>query len=283
MDFFSLRQHRNSGSQLRFDCPKCGDTKGHLYVSPDLRSWICFKCDWRGRNVGHKKPVTDNPLELRANPFQTEERRPYRDPLIVENTSQRLVDYLEGRRLILPDTLLISLLYDKRLALKCHVIDSSHGSIFWNLRDCTGLLEQKVLFMNSNIKGVAKKSDCVLWSPLYQPRSNIVPVVCEGDFSAWSVYSKDDKYSYIGLATLGKTISTTQVRYLKRFKEIFYMPDADVPLHNVRKNLDLLKLTGQKIYIFDRLIYEGRTDDANDLSKRYGNKWFNRRMFKPVI
>jgi hypothetical protein len=44
--------------ELVFDCPYCGDTKGHLYVNLVKNAFYCFKCD-KGGGVSHL--IADNP------------------------------------------------------------------------------------------------------------------------------------------------------------------------------------------------------------------------------
>lgn len=46
---YSVPYKETSGSEVRFCCPKCGDTSYHLYYNPHRGLFNCFKCNYRGR------------------------------------------------------------------------------------------------------------------------------------------------------------------------------------------------------------------------------------------
>jgi uncharacterized protein (DUF927 family) len=58
-----LKYHRSNG-EVRVNCPRCGDTKEHLYINAETWLFHCKKCDWRGnrtlldQEIGGSKPAS---------------------------------------------------------------------------------------------------------------------------------------------------------------------------------------------------------------------------------
>jgi hypothetical protein len=43
--------YRRSQSEVYFNCPRCQDTKGHLYMNAETWLFQCKKCDWKGNRI----------------------------------------------------------------------------------------------------------------------------------------------------------------------------------------------------------------------------------------
>lgn len=291
MSFFPGKKYQTSGGQSRYDCHKCGDRKGRLYVNNKTGKFICFKCNWKGIAGGalHQSGrITLDKLDVFGG--LVEEPLPYLDFILSSHIPNKCYQYLEERKVAIPDSgLQLSKRFQDRIAIPAQNLQDD-GKVFYALRDWTRNLKPKVMFPKSDHINIAKKSICLLWNPNLDLRfvtteldARIIPVICEGDFGAWSVFHKRQGKWYIGVATMGNSISPEQARFFKRFKEIFYMPDADVPFMVKNNNCKMLKLTGQVVKIFDTFHYEGAKDDANDLAQKHGNDWFSEQMFKPVL
>lgn len=281
-----------SSFNARYDCPFCGETRGRFYINVSKSSkqglYVCHNCNRKGRvekegeiaffsDYEEELPVTDTYLQYKTmlggkvlkDFLHRRGIHSNRDDLQI--TVSQVINFREEKPL------------EHRLLLPCKSINGKKS--FFNLRAVFPGIDPKVLFSASRHNNIAKKSECVLWNPeiKFMPANRtVVPVVCEGDMGAWSIWKDTGKELFIGVAVLGKFVSATQGRYLGKFKKILLMPDMDQSDFEIEQNLRRLLYGGcEEVLVYDKSQYAGPKDDANDILQRDKN-FFDETRFKTI-
>jgi hypothetical protein len=112
-----------------------------------------------------------------------------------------------------------SIQYRNRVKFNCNT--GFHDKKFWIARSMDGA-EKKVLFPSKELSGGVGKSDAIFINPYYLNEREIInefyqciPVVVEGDFDAMSIFQTFKNKIYVGVAIMGKNMSTTQLQLIK--------------------------------------------------------------------
>jgi len=285
-----------TGSNDRYDCPYCTDTRGRFYIKAEgtnIGSYMCHNC-----GVKSRKGLTEEEIEaayLLSLTGAEEERLYWVEPVTTFSQSDDVKRFLITRGIPITQdkyrTIIYMLIngkdpekkcYAGRLILSAYTFDKNRQ--FYNMRALDSSNRMKVLFPSSSYANIAKKTRSLLWNPNWVINKNkkTIPVICEGDMGAWSVYYETDKYQYVGVATFGKYISTDQAKFFTKFEKLLYFPDNDVSYREINNNLRTLYYEGcDDIKVYDKSQYTGPKDDPNDLIQE-NKDFFNLETFKTI-
>lgn len=230
--------------EIRFNCPRCGDSKYHLYYNPHKRLFNCFRCGYSGK--GFPKEV--NVYVAPPSPRKSEERSPRLinwEPLSLKPQSifeEVILDYLLHARSLpldiirdyrlgwsrdLPFAVVIPIYMNNSLAaLQVRHLTQTRAKYIFYPVDETPLKKKVLLFNYDRVKHL----DSVF--------------VMEGVFD---VLCADPQRA---VCTFGKQISAEQARLLATFaKTVILSYDSDVKLGELQKSVDRLESYGIQVYV----------------------------------
>ncbi|MEM4720870.1 MAG: toprim domain-containing protein [Candidatus Methanomethylicaceae archaeon] len=230
--------------EIRFNCPRCGDSKYHLYFNPRKRLFNCFRCGYSGR--GFPKDV--NVYIVPPTPKASEARTPRLinwEPLAPQPRSifeEVILDYLLHTRSLsldiireyrlgwssdLPFAVVIPIYMNNSLvALQVRHLTQTKAKYLFYPVDETPLKKKVLLFNYDRVKHL----DTVF--------------VMEGIFD---VLCADPQRA---VCTFGKQISADQSKLLATFaKTVILAYDPDVKLGELQKSVDRLESYGIQVYI----------------------------------
>lgn len=298
--------HGKNGVELRIDCPKCGDADSKCYINPDRKAFFCFKCDFNTTNydlfdfvsvtedipkgtallrlVREFKPVTpdeppvyeENGTEIIVSPIRYITSLPKEAKPVVVGENPAWF-YLKKRGFQESDL----------VRTKAHYVASSNCPVYDSTGKYKGDIGNRVLFpiyhenklcgwigrsikddgsfkyFNSPETDISK----TLWP--YVPPFEDHAVIVEGLLDALSVRRVPNVAAY---ATFGKKISTEQIQILKSWgvKSVTLWFDKKDAVRDMIKNVEVLKLHFQEVYVLDMKDWDPKKDTGYYLSQADG-------------
>ncbi len=267
-----IRDFKQTGNpeEIRVCCPRCGDTKYHLYINIRLKLFHCFRCNYSGK---YKEDLIDEVLLLKTKKEVKKEQKSYLRIPIFNVKGTYLWKGIENvwykRGFTLEDAKNYGILVNLNLcSLSIPVYDENQQIAFYVER----FLYPKDLkyLYPSNIK-----VSNFLYN--FNRINGDFVILTEGVFDALAInvsFKKD-----VAVALFGKNLSETQMSFLVKkngINKIFICLDRDALKESLIIQNKLMPFKETKIIFFD---FE---KDPADFMKNKGREILKNFLIKEV-
>ena len=259
------------GEEYSIDCPKCGDTKKHMYINPDKRVAHCFRCGYAGKLeevlVEGFKLSWNEVSELLSSDreFKQPKKQNYTAKVVFPSDSIELQDandgvlflvnkWCEDNRIVFEDIVRMKFRWwNGRLLIPCWK-DKERSELWYWMGRAVMRIEPRYMNCSSPKSGI-------VWGLDYYDIGNGYLYVTEG----WK-----DAYRMKGIGLLGKELSDNHVDTIQKLLvgdiKVMVVLDADAWREGIRVGSKLADRIGA-----DRVdvgLLSGLKDpgEGNDLS-----------------
>lgn len=291
-------------SEHNFKCFKCRDYKKRAYFNLEKKVGKCHNCDKIiskveyerafNKNLGDSIEIDDDymteeefqKLHKKIPKFLTRSLTEKAILYIRRRFHDNVVDKMRELKLSWPVWKeFISIIYNERILFPCY--DGKSFENYWLARSYDSNTAYKVLFPSNDMFGV-KKTEVIYINEIYVANREkldglglkIIPVICEGEFDALSVFNIVNDKLYVGIGILGKLMSTIQLGLIKdTFKSWNRDSSIVLCLDGDTKSAKDKSLAENKLKTIHRLndhydslvVWDLGDDDPNSLLMKCGN------------